>query len=182
VARSISLMLLAALPLALGSCDRDDAGGNNAAANIQAGNASSDSGNGTASEEDRVLSSETVRAKFAGFQGGHELSAKLKIAGRRGVSIVEVGSAPVAAFLNGHKGATMKVRLDKVSRASQVKPETDPRETVVKVASAQIGAATSDAYWRTLSQKQRDGAEASLSGILAFPDDRLAARRRGDRG
>jgi hypothetical protein len=148
-------------------------GGNGAAGNAQAGG-------GDAPAGDRLLGSETVTARFLGFEGGHRLSARLGGPGYRGEKRVLVDAAPVAAFLDANRGGTMRLKLDKVSRASAAEPD-DPRETLVRIASAQAGRADADAYWQTLPAAQRRCAEASLSGAIAFCSSDDAHRKQGER-
>jgi hypothetical protein len=189
MARHKSLALLLPMAFALAACpDRrdDDKSANMADNQAAADKAFSAPGNENAGGKasagrDRLLGSKTVDAKFTGFGGGHELSAKIRPSGRGAARTVLVGTAPAAAFLHAHKGETMKLKLDTVSRASRAEPDV-PRQTVVKIVSAQKGAATSDAYWRTLPQKQRQCAEASLSGAIAFCDPDRSHRKHGERG
>lgn len=138
-------------------------------------------GGGVAAGE-TLLASETVKARFDGFLGGHSMDAKLGGPGYRGPKRAAVQSAPVAAFLHVHRGETLTLKLDTVRQPDRAEPESSPPVTVVRIASARAGAAASDSYWKTLSAEEKDCAARSLDGAGSPCNGEEAVRKQGERG
>lgn len=128
------------------------------------------------------LGSETVKARFDGFLGGHQMDARLSGPGYRGPKRVAVQSAPVAAFLHARKGETLTLRLERVRQPDPAEPETSPPVTLVRIASAQAGGADSGSYWRTLSAEEKACATRSLDGAGSPCNGEEAVRKQGERG
>lgn len=137
---------------------------------------------GAASAGETRLGSETVKARFDGFLGGHQMDARLSGPGYRGPRRVAVQSAPVAAFLHARKGETLTLRLERVRQPDPAEPESSPPVTLVRIASAQAGGADSQSYWRTLSAEEKACATRSLDGAGSPCNGEEAVRKQGERG
>jgi hypothetical protein len=148
-------LLLAAM-LLLGGCDRGSSGEANGAAPVA-------SASRPAPEQSpKVLRAETVEAVFTGWDQGDYVWARIKVKGREEFGVWS-GPSPIDLFLDAHIGKPLTVTIETI--LADV-PEAGRKMEVPRIAAARIGGLTAEAWWRSLSPKQRQDAQISLAGSL----------------
>jgi hypothetical protein len=110
------------------------------------------------------------------------MRARLSGRGYGGPRRVAVESAPVAAFLHVHPGETLTLKLETLRRLPDDPAPGEKPFTLVRIASARAGSATSDSYWRTLSSAEQDCATRSLEGVGTPCNGEERVRKQGERG
>ncbi|HZF43890.1 MAG TPA: hypothetical protein VEZ48_10825 [Sphingomonadaceae bacterium] len=110
----------------------------------------------------RVLRSETMTAVFTGWDVGDYVWARLRIEGRDEFGAWS-GPSPIDLFLDAHVGKPIAVTID--TTFTDV-PEAGGEIEVPRITAARIGDLTADAWWASLSPRQRQDARIGLAGAL----------------
>jgi len=103
---------------------------------------------------DRLLRSETVTGRLAGWEMGDYLWARIAVRGR-GTLGARPGPDPVGPFLEAHRGRPLTIRIDTVSTFI---PEAGGMTEIARIGAARDGRVTAQAWWRRLSPAQRRAA------------------------
>ena len=163
---TLSVLIAAALPLALAGCGDRGAGGNAATANAAGVNQAAPVSNDVAGgPEDVVLRTETVAATFRGWEMGDYLWARFEAPGREPFTAQPEGS-PVDLFLDAHRGQPVTVEI--VTVRTNI-PEAGGMTEIARVTTARTAATDAEAWWNALSETDQTAAqrrfeEGALSG------------------
>ena len=110
----------------------------------------------------QVLRTETVPAVFTGWDRGDYVWARLSVAGREPIGVWS-GPWPIDLFLDSHVGKPLIVTLQTI-RADV--PEAGGQMELQRISAARSGEITAEAWWQSLSAKERQDAQIRLAGAL----------------
>jgi hypothetical protein len=102
---------------------------------------------------------------FTGWDKGDYVWARLKVKGREEFGAWS-GPSPIDLFLDAHIGKPLTLTLETV--VADV-PEAGGKLGVQRIAAARAGSLTAQAWWDSLSPKQRQDAQIGLAGSLEPP-------------
>lgn len=100
---------------------------------------------------DRVLRTETVSGRLAGWEMGDYLWAQISVRGRAPEG-AQPGPDPIGPFLQAHRGRPLTLQIATVSTYV---PEAGGMTEIRRITAAREGRVTAQAWWRGLSPGQR---------------------------
>jgi len=115
-----------------------------------------------ASAQEGVPGSQTVLALFEGWDVGDYVWARLGVEGRESFGAL-TGPTPIDLFLHSHKVKRLTVTLQTESVDI---PEAGGMMSIQRITGARIGDVTAQAWWESLSPRQRADFQASLTAVL----------------
>jgi hypothetical protein len=100
---------------------------------------------------DRVLRTETISGRLAGWEFGDYLWAQIDVPRRARIG-AQPGPDPIGPFLQAHRGRPLTLRIATVSTYI---PEAGGMSEIQRVVGASEGRVTAQLWWRRLSPGQR---------------------------
>ena len=100
---------------------------------------------------DRVLRTETVTGRLAGWEMGDYLWAQIAVRGREQIG-AQPGREPIGPFLQAHRGRPLTITIQTVSTYI---PEAGGVTEIQRITGARDGRVTAQTWWRGLSPVQR---------------------------
>ena len=111
---------------------------------------------------DRVLRTETVSGRLAGWEMGDYLWAQLRV-GNRAVEGAQPGPDPIGPFLEAHRGRPLTIT---VATVSTYIPEAGGMTEIRRITAAREGRVTAQLWWRRLTPAQRRRAQGAFERAI----------------
>ena len=111
---------------------------------------------------DRVLRTETVSGRLAGWEMGDYLWAQLRV-GNRAVESAQPGPDPIGPFLEAHRGRPLTIT---VATVSTYIPEAGGMTEIRRITAAREGRVTAQLWWRRLTPTQRRRAQRAFERAI----------------